>query len=145
MAGDDAEIEGISLERYAEIAAHLAVDSGRPRAEVLGELELEEGRWAAAHAGFSQRIQDEVVRGSAPGLGPGVEARYPLAQRYAVAFAAAAKRVRERAAAPAPAPAAEGPPPEPPPPADPRSALGASNAAARAALPPEGGEGTGRP
>jgi hypothetical protein len=90
---DDAP-EGVSLEQYAAIGAHLAIRTSQPRAEVLGLYDLDEPRWNTVQQIWSKRIEDEVMRGSAPGLRVGSDDRYPLSMHYAVAYAEAAQRLR---------------------------------------------------
>jgi len=82
------------LEDYAAIGAHLAIRSTAPRAEVLGQYDLDEARWDTVQKVWAKRIEDEVMRGSAPGLRIGFDDRYPLSMRYAVAYAEAAQRLR---------------------------------------------------
>jgi len=93
-AGSQDAPEGVSLEQYAAIGAHLAIRTSQPRAEVLGLYDLDEPRWNTVQKIWAKRIEDEVMRGSAPGLRVGSDDRYPLSMRYAVAYAEAAQRLR---------------------------------------------------
>jgi hypothetical protein len=92
--GSEDAPEGVSLEQYAAIGAHLAIRTTQPRAEVLGQYDLEEARWNTVQKIWAKRIEDEVMRGSSPGLRLGLDDRYPLSMRYAVAYAEAAQRLR---------------------------------------------------
>ena len=93
-AGSQDTPEGVSLEQYAAIGAHIAIRTSQPRAEVLGLYDLDEPRWNTVQKIWAKRIEDEVMRGSAPGLRVGSDDRYPLSMRYAVAYAEAAQRLR---------------------------------------------------
>jgi hypothetical protein len=92
--GSEDAVEGVSLEDYAAIGAHLAIRTSEQRAEVLGQYDLDEARWDTVQKVWAKRIEDEVMRGSAPGLRLGFDDRYPLSMRYAVAYAEAAQRLR---------------------------------------------------
>jgi hypothetical protein len=94
--------EGVSLDRYAEISANLALRSTEPRAVVLARFGLDEVRWGIAEKVWAKRIEDEVMKSSAPGLRLGASDRYPLSMRYAVTYAEASQRVSQEEGAIAP-------------------------------------------
>ncbi|MFS8069268.1 MAG: hypothetical protein ACMG6S_23145 [Byssovorax sp.] len=99
-------IEGVSIERYAGIAAHLDFEApssvtpagARARAAVLVDEGIELARWERVHAAWQVRIHEEIARASAlPGV-PVVE-RYPVVMRYGAAYAKAKRGFEEQRAA----------------------------------------------
>lgn len=72
----------LTLERYAELSAHLAF--GETRAEALAAASVDEQQWTRSQEFWLGRMSEEAGRG-----------RHALAQRYAKLFAAAQKRLRE--------------------------------------------------
>jgi hypothetical protein len=94
-------IEGVSIERYAGIAARLDVQAssgGAPgRVSVLEAEGIELALWERVHAAWQRRIQEEIARASAlPGV-PVVE-RYPVVMRYGAAYAKAKRGFEEQRA-----------------------------------------------
>ena len=59
-----APINGISLERYAELSAEVA-DTQDPekQAEIVGKLGVARADWEAAKAGWTARMQDMSLMG----------------------------------------------------------------------------------
>ncbi|MBK9259003.1 MAG: hypothetical protein IPM54_04135 [Polyangiaceae bacterium] len=98
-AGDDDAPEGVSLEQTAEIEAYLAVFVDEPRDAVLGRFDMDEDRFCNAKKVWAERIEDEVLRASAPGQRIAAAEKYRLSMRYSVAYSKAAERAREDAAA----------------------------------------------
>lgn len=91
---DDAP-EGVTIERAAQIEAYLAVCTDEPRDELLGRFDMDEERWGNARKIWAERIEEEVVRASAPGQRMPMEDKYRLSMRYSVAYSKAAERARE--------------------------------------------------
>src|SRR5689334_13703938 len=87
--------EGVSIELYAEIGAHLAVRTDARAYLVLDAFGVDEDRWSAARKIWAQRIEEEAVRASEPGQKGSAAERYPLTTRYAAVYAAAAEKARE--------------------------------------------------
>jgi hypothetical protein len=58
-----ADVRSMSVERYAEVLAHLLYFPAERRAEVLARLGVEEGVWDAERAGWQAAIQRDVKRG----------------------------------------------------------------------------------
>lgn len=98
MEPDQKDPEGVSIERYAEIAGALAVLGPSSHDEVLKNAELDRPTWAAAHDAWSRRLRAEVLEGTAPGRTGPMDERLPLSIRYAKAYAEAVKRLREEQA-----------------------------------------------
>jgi hypothetical protein len=86
--------EGVSLDRYAEISAHLDIRTDEPARVVLDEAGLDERRWSEARKVWAERIEDEVTKASQPGQTSSVAERYPLSMQYAAVYAEAAKKAR---------------------------------------------------
>jgi hypothetical protein len=107
---EDEAPEGVTVERAAEIEAYLAVCTDEPRDELLGRFDIDEERWGNARKVWAERIEEEVLRASAPGQRMTMEDKYRLSMRYSIAYSKAAERAREESAAPEeevePAPAA---------------------------------------
>lgn len=60
-----APINGISLERYAELSAEVAGENDpERRAAIVGALGVLRADWEAAHAGWQARIQDPSLMGA---------------------------------------------------------------------------------
>jgi hypothetical protein len=87
--------EGVTIERVAQIEAYLAVVTDEPRVELLGRFDIDEERWRNARKVWTERIEDEVMRASAPGQRLGAEEKYRLSMRYSIAYSQAAERARE--------------------------------------------------
>jgi hypothetical protein len=94
-AGDDDAPEGVTIERAAEIEAFLTVVTGEPRDALLGRFDIDEERWTNARKVWTERIEDEVMRASAPGQRLSAEEKYRLSMRYSIAYSKAAERARE--------------------------------------------------
>jgi len=92
--------EGVSLDRYAEISALLAVRAGDPAQEILGPFGLDEERFNAARKIWAERIDAEVAKAAEPGQ-PSTSSRasdrYPLSMRYSAVYAEAARKARGEA------------------------------------------------
>lgn len=95
---EDEAPEGVTIERAAQIEAYLAVCTDEPRDELLGRFDIDEERWGNARKIWADRIEDEVVRASAPGQRMAMEDKYRLSMRYSVAYSKAAERAREESA-----------------------------------------------
>lgn len=95
MEPDQKDPEGLSIERYAEIAGALTVLGPSSQDEVLKSAELDSAKWAAAHDAWSRRLRAEVLAATAPGRTGPMDERLPLSIRYAKAYAEAVKRLRE--------------------------------------------------
>jgi acyl-coenzyme A synthetase/AMP-(fatty) acid ligase len=89
-------IEGVSIERYAGIAARLDVQApssattatASARAAVLAAEVIEPALWERVHAAWQARIHEEIGRASClPGVP--VAERYPVVMRYGAAYAKA--------------------------------------------------------
>jgi hypothetical protein len=97
-------IEGVSLERYAAIAARLDIEApasttsvpapARKRAAALAAEGVEPEVWARVHAGWQERIRDEIMRASTSNMLPMLE-RYPVVTRYGAAYAKAKRALTE--------------------------------------------------
>lgn len=96
---DDAP-DGVTIERAAEIEAYLAVCTDEPRDELLGRFDIDEERWGNARKVWAERIEEEVLRASAPGQRLAMEDKYRLSMRYSIAYSKAAERAREESAPP---------------------------------------------
>jgi hypothetical protein len=92
---DDDAPEGVTVEKVAEIEAFLAVLADEPRDELLGRFDIDEERWGNARKIWTERIEDEVMRASAPGQRMSAEEKYPLSMRYSIAYSNAAERARD--------------------------------------------------
>ncbi len=98
-------IEGVSLERYATIAARLDVEApasttstaapARARLAVLEAEEIEPAVWSRVHAGWQERIRDEIKVASSSDTLPMLE-RYPVVTRYGAAYAKAKRALTEK-------------------------------------------------
>jgi hypothetical protein len=108
-ANDEDAPEGVSLEQAAEIEAYLAVLTDEPRDEVLGRFAMDEERFCNARKIWTERIEDEVKRASAPGQRIAAAEKYRLSIRYSTAYARAAERAREGSEPAQNAPALEAP------------------------------------
>jgi hypothetical protein len=108
-ANDEDAPEGVSLEQAAEIEAYLAVLTDEPRHEVLGRFAMDEERFCNARKIWTERIEDEVQRASAPGQRIAAAEKYRLSIRYSTAYARAAERAREGTEPAQNAPALEAP------------------------------------
>ena len=92
-------IEGVSLERYATVAARLDVEApasttstpapARARLAVLEAEEIEPAVWNRVHAGWQERIRDEIMRASTSDTTLPMLERYPVVTRYGAAYAKA--------------------------------------------------------
>jgi hypothetical protein len=96
LADDDAP-EGVTVERAAEIEAFLTVCTDEPRDQLLSRFDIDEERWGYARRVWTERIEDEVMRASAPGLRLAMDEKYRLSMRYSIAYSNAAERAREPA------------------------------------------------
>lgn len=76
--------EGLTLERTAEVAAHLRVHLGLSRADVLRRFDLTEERWERVLAAWTGVIAEEAAGGN-----------YALAQRYGTSFVATKVRLEQ--------------------------------------------------
>jgi hypothetical protein len=83
----------LTVEKYALIAAQVAVHTDRPRAEVLAPFGFSEAVWETVVADWNRRIVDEIRTRSGTGLP--IAERYPLSASYAVAYAHAVREARE--------------------------------------------------
>ncbi len=92
---DDETPEGVTVERAAEIEAFLAVLTDEPRDRLLGRFDIDEERWGNARKIWTERIEAEVMRASAPGQRLSAEEKYQLSMRYSIAYSNAAERARE--------------------------------------------------
>jgi hypothetical protein len=92
---EDEAPEGVTVERAAQIEAYLAVCTDEPREELLGRFDIDEERWGNARKIWAERIEDEVLRASAPGQRVPMEDKYRLSMRYSIAYSKAAERARE--------------------------------------------------
>jgi len=102
--GLDEAIEGLTVERYAELMAwlDLAASAALPRGQAaeaearraaLREAGVSDEIWSRVHAGFQGRMRDEVSRGGVAGAPP--HERYPLIARYGSVYAAEKKKRQE--------------------------------------------------
>lgn len=82
----------LTMEERASIAARLAVQTSRPRSEILGPFGLTDDAWAAACADWAKQLAKEIRERS--GLAIRIEDRYPLAAAYSKAYADAVKEAR---------------------------------------------------
>ncbi len=80
--------EGLNVERFAEVMAHLRHFSARPASDVLATFDLTPERWAAAQEAWLQAFAQD----NAPGE--------PLSARFEAAFAGALEQLCGQAAAP---------------------------------------------
>jgi hypothetical protein len=95
---EDEAPEGVTVERAAQIEAYLAVCTDEPRDELLGRFDIDEERWGKARKVWAERIEEEVLRASAPGQRMTMEDKYRLSMRYSIAYSKAAERAREESA-----------------------------------------------
>ena len=85
-----APINGISLERYAELAAELSGENDKEKqAAIVGSLGVARGDWEAASAGWQARMHDMSLMGA-------------VMTRYMPLYQAALERKRNRGAVAAP-------------------------------------------
>lgn len=85
--------EGITLERYAEIRAHLRHREGEGESRVLSSLGVDRPRWGAANAAWMKALDEDAD-------GPG-----ELVVEFATAFAEARRRLKDDVPATLEAPA----------------------------------------
>lgn len=95
---EDEAPDGVTIERAAQIEAYLAVCTDEHRDELLGRFDIDEERWGNARKIWAERIEEEVVRASAPGQRMAMEDKYRLSMRYSIAYSKAAERAREESA-----------------------------------------------
>jgi hypothetical protein len=85
-------IEGVSIERYAGIAARLefsaAPGAAPDRLAVLEAEAMPLALWERVHAAWQARIHEEIARASSLPSVPVAE-RYPVVMRYGAAYAKA--------------------------------------------------------
>lgn len=103
--GIEEPIEGVTLERYAAIAARLDVEAPastgstpaptRARNEVLRGEGVDPEVWGGVHAGWQERIREEIMRASTSTHLPMLE-RYPVVTRYGAAYAKAKRGLEEK-------------------------------------------------
>lgn len=103
--GIEEPIEGVTLERYAAIAARLDVEAPasttpaptptRARHEVLRAEGVDPEIWGAVHAGWQERIREEIMLASTSTHLPMLE-RYPVVTRYGAAYAKAKRGLEEK-------------------------------------------------
>ena len=87
-------IEGVSIERYAGIAALLGIQgpsiaaplAGPERAATLEAEGIDSATWERVHAAWQARIHEEIARASSMPDVPVVE-RYPVVMRFGAAYA----------------------------------------------------------
>lgn len=91
-------IEGVSIERYAGIAARLDVQASSgaapDRLAVLEEEQMTLDLWGRVHASWQARIHEEIARASTMPSVPVAE-RYPVVMRYGAAYAKAKRSFEE--------------------------------------------------
>ena len=99
-------IEGVSLERYAAIAARLDIEAPasttsipappRARAAVLKAEEIDPELWNRVHAAWQARIRDEIMQASSATTTLPMIERYPVVTRYGAAYAKAKRALTEQ-------------------------------------------------
>jgi hypothetical protein len=83
----------LTTEKYAFIAAQVAVHNDRPIAEVLAPFGFSAAVWEMTVIDWTRRMATEIRERS--GTGGPIELRYPLVSAYSSAYALAVREARE--------------------------------------------------